>query len=81
MRSTFCRRFNVSPHGRIFLGDWYDASPETMLMPIALTDSEMDIVMRAAHPLAVANRDPFLKAVAKRLATISERGDGVVYQI
>jgi hypothetical protein len=74
------------PHGRIFwlrldVSNWHDASPETMLMPISLSDSEMDIVMRAAHPLAVNNRDAFLQAVAKRLATISERGDGVVYQI
>jgi hypothetical protein len=51
------------------------------MSPLRLTDSEMDIVMAAARPLAVADRDGFLQAVAERLATIPERGDGIVYQI
>jgi hypothetical protein len=51
-----------------------------MLMPIALTDSELDIVMRAARPLQVEDRDPFLQAIAERLAAIPERGDGIVHR-
>jgi hypothetical protein len=53
-----------------------------MLMPIvALSDSELQIVFSAAQPLAPKDRDPFLKAIAERLATIPERGDGVVFQV
>jgi hypothetical protein len=51
------------------------------MMPIALTDSEMDIVMRAAQPLAVNDRDPFLQAVAERLSSLLHLGDGLVFQI
>jgi hypothetical protein len=46
------------------------------MMPLRLTDSEMDIVMRAAQPLAVNDRDAFLQDVAKHLATLPVRGDG-----
>jgi hypothetical protein len=52
-----------------------------MLVPIALTDSELDIVFAAARPLQVADRDPFLRDVAERLAALPERGDGLVFQI
>jgi hypothetical protein len=59
---------------------WMSA-PETMLMPIVLTDSELDIVMRAAQPLAVNDRDAFLQDVAKHLATLPVRGDGIVHRV
>jgi hypothetical protein len=36
--------------------------------PLKLSDSELDIVLRAAAPLAVENRDAFLREVAERLA-------------
>jgi hypothetical protein len=49
--------------------------------PLKLTDSEMDIVLAAARPLAVTDRDAFLQEVAQRLASVSARGDGLVYQI
>jgi hypothetical protein len=52
-----------------------------MLMPIALTDTELDIVMRAAHPLDVSRRDEFLQAVASRLSSFPHLGDGIVFQI
>jgi hypothetical protein len=52
-----------------------------MLMPIALTDSELDIIFSAARPLQVEDRDPFLQAIAERLAAIPERGDGIVFQV
>jgi hypothetical protein len=50
-------------------------------MPIALTDSELDIIFAAAQPLAVQDRDAFLQDVAKHLATLPVRGDGIVFQI
>jgi hypothetical protein len=52
-----------------------------MSTPIALSDSELDIIMHAAAPLQPQDRDAFLKDVAGRLAATSDRGDGVVYQI
>jgi hypothetical protein len=52
-----------------------------MLMPIALTDSELDIIFAAAQPLAVTARDGFLKEVADRLAALPHLGDGLVFQI
>jgi hypothetical protein len=52
-----------------------------LLMPIALTDSELDIVFAAARPLQLEDRDPFLRDVAERLAALPERGDGLVFQI
>jgi hypothetical protein len=48
---------------------------------LRLTDSELDIVFAAARPLAVRDRDPFLKEVAERLAAMPERGDGAVYRV
>jgi hypothetical protein len=38
-------------------------------------------MLRAARPLAVQDRDPFLQEVAERLTAMPERGDGAVYQI
>jgi len=51
------------------------------MTPLKLTDSELDVVWNAARPLAVADRDPFLRAVAERLAALPERGDGIVHRI
>jgi hypothetical protein len=51
------------------------------MMPIALSDSELDIVFAAARPLAVNERDPFLQEVATQLAALPVRGVGAVYQI
>ena len=50
-------------------------------MPLALSDSELDIVTRAAAPLAVGDRDGFLREVAAALAALPERGDGTVYRV
>jgi hypothetical protein len=38
------------------------------MMPIALTDSEMDIVMRAAQPLAVNDREGWRRIHSRRHA-------------
>jgi hypothetical protein len=46
-----------------------------------LTDTELDIVMRAAQPLAVQDRDGFLKEVAARLAALPHLGDGAVHRV
>jgi hypothetical protein len=46
-----------------------------------LSDSELDIIFSAAHPLPVNDRDPFLQEVAERLAAIPERGEGIVHRI
>jgi hypothetical protein len=51
------------------------------MVPIALTDSELDIVFAAARPLEVSARDPFLRDVAERLAALPHLGDGLVFQI
>src|SRR5262249_46664045 len=48
-----------------------------VMSPIALSDSELATVMRAAAVLNVADRDPFLRAVADALAG-REFGDGIV---
>jgi hypothetical protein len=46
--------------------------------PLALTDSEMSTIMRAAEPLAPADREDFLRQVATVLGGMSVLGDGVV---
>jgi hypothetical protein len=48
---------------------------------LRLTDSELDVVLAAARPLAVQDRDPFLQAVAERLSSLPHLGDGIVFQI
>jgi hypothetical protein len=48
---------------------------------LKLTDSELDIVLAAARPLAVEDRDSFLWEVAARLADLPERGDGLVRRV
>jgi hypothetical protein len=50
-------------------------------MPIALSDSELDIVFAAARPLAVNDRGPFLQEVAECLAALPHLGDGVVHRM
>ena len=50
-------------------------------MPVRLTDTELDLVLSAARPLAIEMRDPFLQAVADALAHRDEVGPGVVYQV
>jgi hypothetical protein len=48
------------------------------MFPIALTDEQLDAIMRACQPLQPADRGPFLEAVA---AALQGRviGDGTVY--
>jgi hypothetical protein len=51
------------------------------MTPLKLTDTELDIVFAAARPLAVQDRDAFLRAVAERLSSLPHLGDGLVFQI
>jgi hypothetical protein len=48
--------------------------------PLRLTDDQLSAVMRAAEPLAVGNRDGFLRDVAAALQG-RELGDGDVYRV
>jgi hypothetical protein len=49
--------------------------------PIRLTDSELDAVMAAARPIAVARRDAFLQEVATVLSGCLEVGPGLVHRV
>src|SRR5262245_36256880 len=51
-----------------------------VMSPIRLSDSELNTVMRAAAVLNIADRDPFLRAVAESLAG-RELGDGIVARV
>jgi len=51
------------------------------MSPIALSDSQLDTVMRACAALNVADRDPFLRSVASALGQLPELGDGAVHRI
>ena len=46
-------------------------------MPLALSDAQLDCVLRAAEPLDVADRDLFLRDVARALDG-QELGDGTL---
>jgi hypothetical protein len=48
---------------------------------LKLSDSELDIVLAAAQPLAAKDRDAFLQDVAAALAALPERGDGAVFRV
>ena len=51
-------------------------------MPLAISDSELEIIMNAARPLRVADRDPFLRTVAAELERLRNGlGPGTVYQV
>jgi hypothetical protein len=47
--------------------------------PLALTDEQLDAVMRAAQPLAIGDRAAFLQDVAAALRG-QQLGDGAVYR-
>lgn len=50
------------------------------MSPIRLSDSELDAVLAAARPLAVEDRDAFLRQVAEALQRCRELGPGSVYR-
>jgi hypothetical protein len=49
--------------------------------PLALSDSQLETVYRAASPLAPEVRGAFLELVAQRLAGAGEIGDGTVARV
>jgi hypothetical protein len=51
------------------------------MAPLKLTDEQLTAIMHAAQPLAVQDRDAFLREVAAALAALPERGDGTVYRV
>jgi hypothetical protein len=50
------------------------------MAPLKLTDEQLTAMMRAAQPLAVQDRDPFLRDVAAALAALPELDDGVAFR-
>jgi len=48
------------------------------MSPIALSDTQLDIIMAAAKPLSPSDRDVFLRRVAAALASEPLLGDGLV---
>jgi hypothetical protein len=51
------------------------------MSPISFSDSELDLLLVLAQPLAPSQRDAFLQAVAEALAQYPERGDGLTHKI
>ena len=49
--------------------------------PIALSDDQLDAVMRAAAPLQPRDRGPFLEELARELARLPDIGDGSLHRI
>ena len=49
--------------------------------PIALTDQQLDAVVRAAAPLEPRARVEFLEELANSLQAQPELGDGVVFRV
>jgi hypothetical protein len=52
-----------------------------MPTPLALTDTQMAAVRRAAEPLEPDNRAAFLQEVATALAVVPDIGDGQLHQL
>ena len=48
---------------------------------IALDDAAMAAVLDAARPLAVRDRDPFLRALAQELAKHGDIGPGLIHRL
>jgi hypothetical protein len=49
--------------------------------PLALSDTQLDIVFRLAAPLLAADRPAFLEDVARALGGLPEIGDGIVARV
>ena len=52
------------------------------MTPIRLSDEALSSLLALATPLAVGDRDQFLKAVFDRLASVppDQRGDGLIHR-
>jgi hypothetical protein len=49
--------------------------------PIAVSDSQLDAIMRACQPLQPLERSAFLAAMAHRLRGCGDLGDGELHRI
>ena len=49
-----------------------------MTRPLGITDSQLEMIMHACEPLLPVDRDPFLRALAHRLSSEPEIGDGTI---
>jgi hypothetical protein len=49
--------------------------------PVALSDAQLDAVMRAAAPLEQRDRSAFLEEVVRELARLPAIGDGSLHRI
>jgi len=54
--------------------------PSPMSAPIRLTDRQLDVVIAAAEPLPVADREIFLRDIAAALRGHPEIGNGVLHR-
>jgi hypothetical protein len=53
-----------------------------MILPLSLTDAELDMVMAAARQLQRHQRDGFLRHIAQALAAMPDRrGEGAVHRV
>ena len=50
------------------------------MSPLALSDSQLDQIIRLAAPLSVDVRAVFLERLASELRALGELGDGVVFR-
>jgi hypothetical protein len=50
-------------------------------MPLRLSDEQLAAVLRVATPLAAADRDAFLQAIADALRGHAEVGDGTLFRV
>jgi hypothetical protein len=48
------------------------------MKPLALTDTQLDIVFRMAAPLVATDRTGFMEDVARALGGLPDVGDGIV---
>lgn len=49
--------------------------------PPSLSDDQLTAIMRAAQPLQVSDRDPFVRIVMQALSASTELGDGSVHRV
>jgi hypothetical protein len=54
---------------------------EVPAKPLALSDTQLDIVFRMAAPLLDVDRSAFLQDVARELGGLPEVGDGIVARV
>ena len=58
-----------------------DGNSKDMLMPLALSDFEMNVVFAICRPIAVDLRDAFMQELAEALRALPAHDVGIVYRI